>query len=85
MLSLCHDTAMGFGSMLLRSYVKQFKPSPKRYYGEVRDAQGQIIWRCDCNHRSQTAAVRCGRREAEWLRRHPGDLANLRPIPWWKR
>jgi hypothetical protein len=72
---------------LLRSYLKsfQYKPQPKRYYGKVRNACGQVIWRCDCNHRSMTAATRCGRHEAEWLNRHPEQMAQLKPLPWWKR
>jgi hypothetical protein len=80
---MCHDCPVG----LLRSYLKQFqyKPRPKRYWGEVRNASGQVIWRCDCNHRSVTAATRCGRREAAWLASHPEQMAQLKPRSWRSR
>ena len=59
---------------LLRSYLRQFqpKPKPRRYYGQVLNASGEVISRCDCNYRSMTAATRCGRTEAAWLSKHPG-------------
>jgi hypothetical protein len=80
---MCHDCPVG----LLRSYLKQFdsKPRAKRYYGQVRNASGQVIWRCDCNHRSMTAATRCSRHEAAWLNRNPEQMAQLKPLPWWSR
>ena len=72
---------------LLRSYLKQFqyKPKPKRYYGQVLNPAGEVIWRCDCNHRSLTAATRCGRQEAAYLSKHPEQMAQLKPLSWLKR
>lgn len=76
---------MGFLESYLRQTLRPAKKTPKRYHGYVTNAAGQIIWRCDCNHRSLTAATRCGRQEAAWLSRHPEQMAQLKPLPWWKR
>lgn len=77
---------MGFFEGLIRWCVRSTLRVRRRIYcGKVTNAQGQVIWRCDCRHRSMTAAVRCGRREADYLNAHPEEMARLQPLPWWKR
>jgi hypothetical protein len=74
---------------LLRAYIKSVvtppKKPPRRFYGQVVNASGVLIWRCDCNHRSLTAATRCGRTEAAYLSRHPEQMAQLKPLSWLQR
>jgi hypothetical protein len=79
---------MGFLSWYVRSATRgtrRRRSSQASYHGQVLNASGQVIWRCDCNHRSMTAATRCARREAAWLNGHPEQMAQLKPLSWWQK
>jgi hypothetical protein len=63
---------LSFGFGPLRASVpltgKKRKRRGKTFHGIIRNAKGRVVWKCEHNHQTMTAAETCSARHAKSLR-----------------